>query len=61
MTRAGAPGLIALTALLVVVCVAPPSGQTTLAQRPPPPTPAASAAPLDPRLAKLKEAVAADV
>ena len=62
MKRAGTSGLIAITALLVVTATAPPSGQT-----PPPPTsPDAKAssttpADADPRLAKLKQALAADI
>jgi aminobenzoyl-glutamate utilization protein B len=46
MKRTGTSGLIGLTAFLVVSAVAPPSGQTPAA---------------DPRIAKIKEAVAADI
>jgi aminobenzoyl-glutamate utilization protein B len=61
MTRAGTSGLVGLTALLMVCAAALPSGQSAPPQ---PATPAAApAAPaaVDPRLARLKEALAADV
>jgi aminobenzoyl-glutamate utilization protein B len=63
MTRAGTSALIGLTALLVVTATAPASGQapqtaTAPAKAEAPAVPAADA---DPRLAKLKAALAADV
>ena len=62
MTRAGTSGLIGLTALLIVTATAPPAGQAPpakdSAKAAAPATPPADA---DPRLAKLKQALGADI
>jgi aminobenzoyl-glutamate utilization protein B len=54
-------GLIGLTALLVVGATSPPSGQTPAAKPASAPPASTAPAPVDPRVAKLKTALSADV